>query len=110
VYACHLHNHIELDWIEFEPVTSPSGSLRCNHGGTAPKKAVEDHAVPVSAIPDGVSDQSGGLNGRVKGKQVALLTAPRERIGARIIPHIGSIATILSQLDVVAMRAAPALE
>src|SRR4029078_6359327 len=63
-------------------------------------KRIEDDALAMAAIAERIGDQAHRLDGRVHGEQRALGAA----IDARVRPHVGAVAAVLAELEVVDVR------
>jgi hypothetical protein len=74
-----------------------------------PRKRVQHDVAPRRAVQDGVRHQRHRLHRRVQAEQVALLGGAPEGVHPGVAPQVGAVPAVLAQLDVVAVRARPAL-
>ena len=101
------HDSVDVVGIELEPVAGPPGAFGRDYRRAAPKEAVEHDVAACGGVQDRVSDQPHWFYRRVQCEQVAFLA---RRAGTRIVPDVGAIASILAELDIVALRCAAVLE
>src|SRR5271155_2949611 len=104
------HGGIDIERIKLEPVALAADALRRDHRGAAAQKAIEYERTARGAVHHRVGHQRHRLHRRMEREQVALLAAPAEGVDPRIAPDVAAVTPELPQLDVVAMRAAAALE
>src|SRR5208282_5640453 len=95
--------YIDVERIQLHTITASSDPLRSDYGGAATKKRIENDIAARRDVHDCVGHQRGRLHGGVQGEQIAFLPRLRERTRAGVVPHVGAVATIPPELDVVAM-------
>src|ERR1700735_650099 len=100
-----LNNGVYVSRIDFQAIAASPGALRCYHGCTAAEEAIQDYGSALGTVHDGIAHESRRFDGRMKSQQPAFFSRTRKRICARIVPHICTVAAVLTELNVVAMRA-----
>jgi hypothetical protein len=98
------YDYVDVKGVDFKPVTTTPGALPRNHGGAATEKAVQHQSAARGTVDDGVGDHSDRLYRRMQREQIALITRASKSGGAGVGPDVGSIASVLSELDVVAVH------
>src|SRR6266851_3809212 len=101
---------VDIERVELEPVAAPAGAFGRDYGGAAAEKAVKYDIAARRRVHDRIRHQCSGFDGGMQCKQIAFLSGPRERAGARVLPHICPVAPELAKLDVVSMRGAAVFE
>ena len=91
---------VDIELVEFNPITPPAHALRSHQSGAAAEKGVEHDLAARGAVQNGVGDQLHRLYSWMQ-REVALL---RECARTRIGPNVGAIATEFAEQDVVAVR------
>ena len=97
---------IDVLRIQFDRPGVPAGPLGGNQDRAAAGERVEDDPLAMAAVADRVGDQADRLDGRVQGQELALAAA----IDARVRPHVGAVAAVLAELEVVDVRRVALLE
>ncbi len=99
---------IDVARIELEPRCAPARDLGCEDCGAAAEEGIEDEAVALGAILDGIGDERDGLHRRVHGER--RVASGAEGIEAGIGPHVGASAAMLAELEAVDVRPVADLE
>ena len=101
------HDRVHVERVELEPEATPACALRGDHAWCPlPRQSVEHNVAAGGAVQDGVGHHPHALRRRMHAQQVALLG---ERARTRIHPHVGAIAAVLAEQDIVAVRRATVL-
>ena len=103
------HDCVDIQRINLDSVASPSHPLGGDDRAATSEERVEHYVAACGAIKDRVCDQCDGFHGRMKCKQVSFVASATKRVGAGIVPAIASVATKLTELDVVSVRSASIL-
>jgi hypothetical protein len=100
-----LDPHVGVLRIQFYGPGVAPGPLRGHQHRAAAGEAVQDDALAVAAVADGVGDQADWLDCRVQCQQ----STPLATVDAGVCPEVGPVAAVLPQLEVVDVRASPFL-
>src|SRR5262249_24015105 len=99
---------IDVERIKFDPAKDTLGPFRSEQRGAAAQKATDDDVAAVRAIKQRVHHQLNRLDRRMQLQHVIALT--RLSTGAVILPHIGAVAAVLAELDIVGVSPGAGLE
>src|ERR1043166_321542 len=90
---------IDVAWIDFHPAGRSPRPLSSDDGRAGAGEGIQDDAVVARAVLDSVGDHARGLYGRMHRQFFEPSRA--KTIDAGVIPDIGPIAPVLSELEVV---------
>ena len=99
---------IDVARIELKPSGPPASQLGSDHRRAAAEEGIEDQAIALRAILDGIGDERHRLDGRMHGERFVASCA--EAVDAWIGPDVGAVASVLAELEVVDMRCRSDLE
>ena len=94
---------IDISRVDFDQPGTATRLLGSDQGSAAAAKDVEHDRIPACDIFDGIGDQRDRFDGRVHG-EFGVPTSLKA-ISAGVAPNIGAVAAVLSQFDVIVMRA-----
>src|SRR6266446_8030181 len=98
------HGRIDVAWVELDAVTDAASTLGCDHRRAASQERIKHDVSTGRAVQNGISHQLDRRDRRLKSGQIPLRCAPGRRIQPRVRPHVRTVAAILAELDVVAVR------
>src|SRR5438105_802905 len=93
------YSHVYVERVEIHPVANAPGPLGCEQRGARPHETIEHDVAAMRDIANGVCDECYGLAGRVGVELLHPLAA--KAVNAGVPPHIGSIASVFTELDVI---------
>src|SRR5262249_47533461 len=94
---------IDVSRVDFDAVAPPASALGGHQGRAAAEKTIERNVTARRAVQNGIGDESDWFRGRMESEQIAFFSSSPEIIGCGICPHIGAIAAMSPEVDVVAM-------
>ena len=103
-------SRVDVSRIELQPAATPASALGSDYAGPAAEKAVEHDVAAGRAVEYRVGHHRHRLHGRVQRQKIALAAVSGKRVDPRVMPHIGSVAPELAELDIVAMPIATVFE
>ena len=99
-----MDDNLDVLRIEFDTVANALREFGRGQCGAATQERVEYEVAPCRGIQQRIGYERYWLRRRMAGEQVAFLAASSKRSRPRVLPHIGAIAAITSELHVVPVR------
>jgi len=89
---------IAVGRIYLDAIAPASGLLSCNQCRAGADEGVQDDALPVRTIPNGVRDHCHGLDRRM---QAQIIPVAAKAVNASIAPGVRAISAVLAELHIV---------
>jgi hypothetical protein len=95
--------YVNEPWIDLDSKADTANTFCGDQSAAGTEKAIKDNVAASGAIEKGVSYKCNRLDGRMEGKEVALVALFGESVYARVFPNVAPVSAILSKLDVIAV-------
>src|SRR5437667_12367733 len=95
-------SNVDVSWVELDCSRLPSSTLGSDQHGATASERIEDDAFAMAAVAQCIGDQADGLDRGVQSQQ--FMPFAGEGIHTRIGPHVGPVAPVLAELEIVDVR------
>src|SRR5882724_9455548 len=93
--------NVHIDRVQFDSIADSADPLSCDNCRSATQERVQNNVRTRCAVQNGVGHQSHRFNCGMQQRQIAFFSWSGERIHPRILPDVGAVPSILTQLNVV---------
>jgi len=97
--------NVHIDRVQFDSIADSADPLSCDNCRSATQERVENNVRTRCAVQNGVTHQSHRFNCGMQQRQIAFFSWSGERIHPRVLPDVGAVPSILTQLNIVTVYA-----